>query len=123
MSFPWIEYLHLAENLAETGTHSVSRDAKKRAAISRAYYAAYCLARDKQWGADAEPPDGGESHTVLIRELIQSGGVKGQVGNDLQRLKTQRKRADYMGYFSDLDQQTSFVLRVATRVVQKLEGI
>ena len=41
MKFDWLEYFNLAKELAET-----SKEAELRSAVSRAYYSAFCLARN-----------------------------------------------------------------------------
>ena len=46
MSFDWIEYLNLARKLSGKPLQSVAPEAEERAAISRAYYAAFCKARN-----------------------------------------------------------------------------
>ena len=42
MSFDWSEYLDLARELALQGSAPSLSEARVRAAISRAYYAAFC---------------------------------------------------------------------------------
>lgn len=46
MSFDWKEYHQLAEHLANGGTHPLPAEAAQRSAVSRAYYAAFCHARN-----------------------------------------------------------------------------
>jgi len=45
MSFDWSEYLSVAQELASGANTSANKEAKLRSAISRAYYAAFILAR------------------------------------------------------------------------------
>lgn len=45
MGFDWTEYLILAQFLQGKGNR-YSKEAARRAAVSRAYYAAFCLARN-----------------------------------------------------------------------------
>lgn len=48
MSFPWSHYLDLAKALAGQETNGVaSQEARLRSAISRAYYAVFCTARNR----------------------------------------------------------------------------
>jgi len=53
MSFDWSEYLNLANKLVQAKSTPSADEACQRTAISRAYYAAYCLvrnlARDRGW--------------------------------------------------------------------------
>src|SRR5437016_3350485 len=46
MSFNWAEYFNVAQELAEQAKSSAYQEAKVRAAISRAYYAAFGMARN-----------------------------------------------------------------------------
>ena len=46
MSFNWSEYLGLAQQLAGKAQISATRESRLRSAISRAYYAAFILARN-----------------------------------------------------------------------------
>lgn len=46
MSFDWSEYLNVAKELAGIATNPANQEAKLRAAISRAYYAAFIKARN-----------------------------------------------------------------------------
>ena len=53
MSFDWSEYLNLAKKLIRAGSTLSANEACQRTAISRAYYAVYCqarnLARGRRW--------------------------------------------------------------------------
>ena len=46
MNFDWSEYLNLAQELAGRPTSLSNEEARLRSAISRAYYAAFCKARN-----------------------------------------------------------------------------
>ncbi len=46
MSFNWSEYLNLAQELAGRSTEPPNQEARLRSSISRAYYAAFCKARN-----------------------------------------------------------------------------
>jgi hypothetical protein len=46
MSFDWADYLKLAEALTQAPTVPGPEEAALRAAMSRAYYAAFCSARN-----------------------------------------------------------------------------
>lgn len=46
MSFDWSGYLDVAKELASVALTSANKEAKLRSAISRAYYAAFILARN-----------------------------------------------------------------------------
>jgi hypothetical protein len=46
MPFDWREYLNLARQLAGLQGSDYSQEAVERSAVSRAYYAAFCWARN-----------------------------------------------------------------------------
>lgn len=46
MSFDWSQYFQLALELIKESDEPASEEAKSRAAISRAYYAVFCRARN-----------------------------------------------------------------------------
>lgn len=67
MTFDWREYLTLAENLCTNSHTFPNQEACFRVAISRAYYAAFCTARNyakdydrlilRKTGEDHRTPD------------------------------------------------------------------
>jgi uncharacterized protein (UPF0332 family) len=96
--FDWEEYLDLAEDLLPNGP-GYDAEAEMRCAISRAYYAAFNIAR-------IEVPDfllseTGEDHRN-VREYFED--QPGTVGRDLRRLHKRRKEADYDHDCGDLAQ-------------------
>ena len=98
MSFNWSEYLNIARELAGQATASSSDEAKKRCAISRAYYAAFCSARNylRDKDNDLNIPVGGDVHGYVRRQFKTSKDkVRREVGEDLARLAIKRKNADY----------------------------
>ena len=46
MTFDWSEYLKLAQELAGQTVSPANEEAKLRSSVSRAYYAAFCKARN-----------------------------------------------------------------------------
>jgi uncharacterized protein (UPF0332 family) len=87
MAFTAVEFYHLACELREAANGD---DAKLRSAISRAYYAAFLVARDKanisSRGAD------GHSRVIKHYSQIPTDAV---VANWLNDLKMDRQAADY----------------------------
>src|SRR5579859_2831912 len=83
MSFNWSEYLSLAQELTSSSGTSPIQEAHLRAAISRAYYAAFCKARnhliDKQGYII---PGGVNVHRLVVNEFKNSSDVtRKTVGN------------------------------------------
>ena len=64
VNFDWKKYLDLAEDLAQ----NKSDEAKLRASVSRAYYAAFCNARNYMFNIDQNPfpPNVKGHHRYLV---------------------------------------------------------
>jgi len=97
MSFPWREYRTLAEALIRARNTFAPPEARYRAAISRAYYAAYCAARNHARDSEGYMPvPTGRDHS-LVAEHYQTGASRThhKIGQILQRLILDRHLADY----------------------------
>ena len=97
MSFPWREYLTLAEALIRAHNTFAPPEARYRVAISRAYYAAYCAARNHARDYEGYMPvPAGRDHS-LVAEHYQAGASRThrKIGQILQRLILDRHLADY----------------------------
>ena len=102
MSFNWSEYLSLAQELTSSSGTSPIQEAHLRAAISRAYYAAFCKVRnhliDKQ---GYTIPVGVNVHRLVVNEFKNSSDVtRKTVGNLLHHLRSIRNIVDYEDTFS-----------------------
>lgn len=99
MSFNWSEYLSIAEQLCGmpvTGPPA-GAEAQQRAAVSRAYYAAFVSARNRMRDVDRIPiPVGGAAHTFVANLLEQDPDPRRtQIGIQLRRLRIARNTCDY----------------------------
>ncbi len=96
MIFEWSEYLELARDLTK---NFPNRQAALRCAISRAYYAAHCTARN--YLRDKDPHSvrlglKGADHQVVIEALAGSpDSARATIGLKLRRLRSDRVLADY----------------------------
>src|SRR5712691_8879481 len=99
MSFAWAAYLTLAEALFRERATFADREACCRAAISRAYYAAFCVARNHARDNEALPlpmRDRGRAHQVVIDYYSNHTSQHHRViGWALLQLRRQRNQADY----------------------------
>lgn len=90
--FDWVEYLNLASEL-------VNRDdeACQRSAVSRAYYAVFCTARDKfQNRGEFHPGRTADDHKDLWDALRNDYDMqRRQIGLEGNRLRGKRNKADY----------------------------
>lgn len=95
MSFDWEEYLHLARHLAGQEI-SISEEAKLRAAISRAYYAAYNEALITAYRHGYSRGRFDPNHALLIRYYREKPYRDWRsIGSNLERIKDRRVEVDY----------------------------
>lgn len=88
MSFGWKDYIDLAENLLEH-----SEESCLRSAVSRAYYGAFCIARNAKGFKDST---GGNIHRKVINEYKNSSDKNERdIGQILDKLRRARNNADY----------------------------
>src|SRR4051794_32933829 len=97
MSFNWLEFLNLAEELAGNSNGSSSQEAKLRSAISRAYYAAFITARN--YLRDTEGirlPFNKDVHIFVQNQFkYNSDKNRQKIGQWLGILRVTRNQADY----------------------------
>jgi hypothetical protein len=140
VDFCWRNYLNLAKELAKT----TDDEAYLRSSISRAYYAAFCNARNFMINNDKnQMPDQAErgnmsAHTYLIlyfkgvfsKGMIKSKkrrktkGPRHQIGEDLDSMRKDREKVDYYDYVSNnvlLRSTVEDVLIRSERVVSHTE--
>jgi len=90
--FNWTAYLELAKELAQR--HD---EASQRSAMSRAYYAAFCSARN--WLRDRDQvliPTTFEAHSTVWDEFQRSPERRRrQIGQLGHRLRNSRRKVDY----------------------------
>jgi hypothetical protein len=104
VTFPWEEYLRLAEALVQQRETFAHEEACCRASISRAYYALYGAARQyARERAHLRVAGRSDDHRRLI-DYFQQGpsGDHQTLGHMLRRLRTARNRADYDETISDI---------------------
>ena len=97
MSFDWTDLLTLAEALKSAPNSPGPREASLRSAISRAYYAAFCVARNFGRDRGEFTPTGTGADHGLVRDhfLLSSDRTRRKIGADLDRLRDSRNKADY----------------------------
>lgn len=96
MNFSWSDYLTVAYELSSMATTSSFQEAKMRSAISRAYYAAFCTARNYLVFKGYVIPPGENVHWRVIDEFSHSTDVTAQeIGRLLRHMKSIRNAVDY----------------------------
>lgn len=124
MSFNWSEYLSLANELAPRPIDRTTAEAKLRSAISRAYYANHCKARNFLRDCEGHKPRREDAHRFVIEKFSNSiDRTRRDIGKDLNRLKVDRIKADYEDEFSGIAAKTEAVLILAEQLSEKLDKL
>jgi uncharacterized protein (UPF0332 family) len=107
--------LILAKNLAPPGEND---EAKLRSSISRAYYAAFCIARN-HLREEHKPIPVENVHSYVISQLhgLGKGNHGRKLALELRRLRDHRNRADYDDEISGLSSMSQDVLIRAERFI------
>jgi uncharacterized protein (UPF0332 family) len=114
----WRDFLLLATRLAAGTT-----EAERRTAISRAYYAAFHVARRLLTDLNFVVPRADRAHQFLVFRLSNSGeSAVEQIGRDLETLRRLRNRADYDETPAFSQPQAAATVRIAEGVVQGLDA-
>lgn len=122
MSFDWSDYLELANELAPRPINAATQEAKLRCAISRAYYANYCKARNHLRDKEGAVIPAHDAHRYVIDILLNSTARNlKDLGKDLNRLRIDRIKADYHDEFNGVAAQTEVVLMLAEKVMSNLD--
>ena len=128
MKFDWSEYFYLAKELAET-----SEEAELRSAVSRAYYSAFCLARNYLRDTEQDPqlsPNktyDGNVHQYVAEQFIHHQSKSQtmiEIGKDLIRLRKMRNKADYEDtIFNNWLKEASYALMLAEKIISALSKL
>jgi hypothetical protein len=121
--FDWREYLELANDLGTASIGSTitlrSSEATDRCAVSRAYYAAFCHARNyAAANLNFVPTNRGSDHWMLQQHF--NGIGMSPVARTLRRLHGWRKQCDYEDTLPNLSTIVSRALAEAAAVIGQL---
>jgi hypothetical protein len=127
MSFAWGDYLTVAEALVHQRGTLAPEDACCRAAISRAYYAAYGAARNHARDVEGlRLAQTGDDHQRVLGHYLRAATPAPQaIGALLFRLRQARAQADYADTLPNVVPRAYAALRRARRVgalVEALQG-
>lgn len=124
MSFDWSDYLNFAKELAPRPVSAATQESRLRCAISRAYYANYCKARNHLRDKEGQTIPKQDAHKYVIDMFLNSTERKRKdLGKDLNRLRVDRIKADYHDEFNGLPAQTEIVLMLAEKVISNLDNL
>lgn len=120
MAFDWRDYLSLAQTLQSAPTSGVNPEAVLRSAVSRAYYAAFCHARNNARDRHGLVPRySGDDHS-LVRRHFQARRAKG-VGDVLEDLRKWRNICDYADSVNNLPGILTSAINGAQKVIAILK--
>jgi uncharacterized protein (UPF0332 family) len=123
MSFDWGDYYTLATQWRDQAKDAPLQEALTRSAISRAYYAAFCLARNflkdqTKWASTGTPDD----HEAVRREFARMPDQDSrQVAEYLKRLRMYRNQADYDDQIHSITNLTTVAFNQARQIIRQLE--
>ena len=116
MTFAWTDYVTLAEELSKC-----TDEAARRCSISRAYYGAYCQARDSALLPSS--PRANSHRVVHDHYVLAASNRMNVVGNLLSDVYSFRLKADYDTRWTGAHQNADRVVRKARTIEQKLSEI
>jgi uncharacterized protein (UPF0332 family) len=125
MTFDWHQYLILAEYLYDNRDTLPDREACLRTSISKAYYAAFCSARNYARDLDRLVLDeSAQDHGSVKKHYIRAPDPKNrQVGNSLDRLRDFRNQADYSDTIDKLEELAKAAISQSKQVHTLLNQI
>ena len=117
MPFDWRDYLGLARALARQGNLGYFTEAVQRTIVSRAYYAAFCFARNyAEARLGFQRAGGAEDHQNLREHFRQVGQTL--LASRLNRLRSLRNDCDYKDQVANIGQYVQNAIQVADQVIQ-----
>jgi uncharacterized protein (UPF0332 family) len=116
MSFDWREYLNLARFLQGQSGSSFIQEAAFRCAISRAYYAAFCHARNYARDRHGFSPNYNSNDHRLVRRHFQNRGIS-EIATKLDRLRQWRNSCDYDDTVSNVSSLVSSAIVRAQDII------
>jgi hypothetical protein len=118
MAFDWGKYLELAEILKGLGNSNPQRDECLRSATSRAYYAAFCYARNfARDNEEFHPAYTAEDHKE-VRRYYQSR--KPLIARGLSSLRGNRNLCDYQDSVGNLSRIVEDSISEADAIIKSL---
>ncbi len=127
--FDWCQYLVLAREL--NGEDKIAdKEAKLRSSISRAYYAAFCKARNYLINVEHDPvvTDCERRYDCNIHSRVINAfkndydGSRQQIGKDLFDLRTDRNKADYENKIRNLEGLAKISADSAEEIISQIDS-
>ncbi len=118
MAFDWKDYLSLAEELSLR-----SEESARRSAVSRAYYAAFCSARNHLKNQGTQISFSEDSHKIVWESFQKKGKTYAAIYQNGNRLKNARRHSDYEDEIRNLSDSVAAALKDAKTVFYWLEKL
>lgn len=117
--FDWLEYFDLARNLARQ-----DNEASQRSAVSRAYYAIFCSARNRlRWEGESIPRTG-EAHRIVWDQFEKNAEkMRRKIAQDGKRLKHKRAKVDYDDEVMNLGYLVQDAMKTADNLILRLRSL
>lgn len=124
MSFDWQRYRDLALELYQGSVAPNSdEEARKRCCISRAYYAALMVSRNKLRSEGKNISSIAGSHTGIINEFAHHHDkTRRRIGSRLTDMKEARRMADYDDSVLSYDRHARNTLNNSKKVINDLKN-
>lgn len=127
VKFSWPEYLDVANCLAGNSCQT-TYEARSRASISRAYYAAFCKARnylrDVENDRRLQGNFPGNVHVYVIDSLANQRDRKlVKASTILQNLRNNRNKADYDDLLAGLHAKVRNALRDSQMIISIIDSL
>ncbi len=125
IGFEWSDYLKLANKLHLCSSKSELKEAFLRTAISRAYYAAYCLAKNYISKIETNIVSNNVSAHAEVQAFFKNDKTNRthlKVGTKLERLRKNRNKADYAYKMSEIEKTTLFSIEEAQFILDFLNN-
>ena len=118
MAFNWREYLFFARFTKDLADKDFSREASQRCAVSRAYFAAFCCARNFAVANGFVIRDGDDRAKIhtQIREHFRKDAPRRHLAGSLDRLRQWRNNCDYDNEVPNIE----FVVEGSFREAEKI---
>ncbi|MDF9540338.1 hypothetical protein P5750_08695 [Bacillus cereus] len=116
--FNWSDFLTLAEELSER-----QDEPSKRSAISRAYYSAFCNAREYLAQKEFKYTSKDRAHETVWKTFDRLGPQGKKISIQGDRLKRMRVRADYENQCKNLNTLTKQALLEANSICNSINTL
>ena len=124
MSFSPSDFLDLARSLSQNPMHGLE-EACQRSAVSRSYYAALLVAREKASDRSGVPyPTQANTHQWTIDHYLNDASPRVKsLGDKLRELHRRRKRADYDVLTTGMEQEARMAIATAGKLISDIGSL